>query len=171
MNECPERRPSVGVGCVVFDGSGRVLLVQRSNPPQAGFWHIPGGRLEWGETLEACAKREVMEETGIEVRPKTIVAIADRSIEGFHYIIVDFLAELESGAEVTPCPSSDAAAAVWVAPADFNEYPLVEGIREVIESSLRPSSKSSLIPSASHAWLYVGAGSGLEHLVGEPCRG
>ena len=72
--EYPER-PLVGVGGVVIFRN-RVLLIRRGNPPLQGEWSIPGGMLEVGETLAEGVRRELAEETGIEVR----VRRADRSI-------------------------------------------------------------------------------------------
>ncbi|MEM6415675.1 MAG: NUDIX hydrolase [Pseudomonadota bacterium] len=60
------QRPMIGVGAVVFRGND-VLLVKRGKPPFEGQWSIPGGRLEFGETLQSAAKREVFEETGVDV--------------------------------------------------------------------------------------------------------
>ena len=151
-------RPSIGVGCVVFDDLGRVLLVCRNQPPHAGGWHIPGGRLESGETLLECCRREVMEETGIEVIPGAIVALADRSIEGFHYVIIDFLAELVTGSRADPLPSSDARDARWVHPDSLNELPLVEGLETVIHlaRSYRANpAEGGLCRDAQYNWLFV----------------
>ena len=53
------------LGVIVHES--RVLLVRRSNPPDAGFWGFPGGKIEAGETLEQAAIREVKEETGLRV--------------------------------------------------------------------------------------------------------
>lgn len=148
-------RPAVGVGGVVFDADGRVLLVRRLHPPQAGLWHIPGGRLEAGETLAECCRREVWEETGIRVRPGPIVAVADRVIEGFHYIIIDFLAELLPDSPLKPSPSSDAAAAAWVHPSMLDDYPLVEGLRTVIRAAGGRWQAGGLGAVADCPWLYV----------------
>src|SRR5690625_699566 len=49
------------VGAVVLDPAGRILLVQRGNPPQAGRWTVPGGKTEPGETLREAVAREVRE--------------------------------------------------------------------------------------------------------------
>ena len=59
-------RPLVGVGAVVWDG-GRVLLERRGQPPAQGWWSLPGGLIELGETAEDAVRREVREECGIEV--------------------------------------------------------------------------------------------------------
>ena len=60
-------RPYVGVGAVIVQ-DGKVLLVKRRYEPLAGQWSLPGGAVEVGETLEACLVREMLEETGLEVR-------------------------------------------------------------------------------------------------------
>ncbi len=53
-------RPKVGVGVIVVK-EGKVLLLQRKNSHGSGTWCFPGGHLEYGESLEECAKREVLE--------------------------------------------------------------------------------------------------------------
>jgi len=60
-------RPFVGVGAVIVDGAGRVLLVKRRFEPLAGQWSLPGGAVDVGETLAACVIREMREETGLDV--------------------------------------------------------------------------------------------------------
>ena len=150
--------PAIGVGGLIFDDAGRILLVCRKHPPQAGLWHIPGGRLEPGETLSECCRREVLEETGIEVTPSRIVAVADRNIEGFHYIIIDFLAKLTADSPRKPHPSSDAADACWVCPEDLTKYPLVTGLEVVIRSCQPPQVpplEAGLGMSELHPWLYT----------------
>ena len=61
----PER-PVLGVGAMIFEGD-QVLLVERGNEPLKGWWSLPGGGVETGERLEAAMRREVREETGLEV--------------------------------------------------------------------------------------------------------
>ena len=62
-NTNPEN-PCVGVGAIVVH-EGRILLVKRAAEPGRGLWAIPGGRLKLGETLKECARREILEETGV----------------------------------------------------------------------------------------------------------
>jgi ADP-ribose pyrophosphatase YjhB (NUDIX family) len=123
-------QPAVGVGAVVFDPEGRVLLIRRGQPPSRGLWSLPGGRQEAGESLCECCRREILEETGIAVEPGPVVALAERRAEGFHYVIVDFLAEVRAAAP--PAPASDVSDARWVALAELEGYALVQDLAEVI---------------------------------------
>lgn len=129
--------PAIGVGAIVFDGQGRVLLVRRARPPKAGLWTVPGGRLEPGETLLECCRREVFEETGLAIEPGPIVAVADRAAEGFHYIIVDFAARLLSVDVSEPKPATDASDARWVELAVLDSFPLVEGLAAAVHAAKR----------------------------------
>lgn len=61
------RMPVLAASVAVFR-DGEVLLAQRANAPAKGLWTLPGGRVEAGETLAACALRELMEEVGINAR-------------------------------------------------------------------------------------------------------
>lgn len=150
--------PAIGVGALVFNSQGKVLLVERMNPPRAGEWHIPGGRLEPGESLSECCRREVREETGLEVIPRGIIAVADRRLDGFHYVIIDFLADLEEEFETTrPLQGSDALSAAWVLPEKILDLPAVEGLSEVIAAGriARDNFKKGLFPKNSTLpWLY-----------------
>src|ERR1700681_512537 len=102
--EYPER-PMVGVGGVIID-QGRTLLIRRGSEPLLGEWSIPGGSLELGESLQEGVARELLEETGIEVRVLDLIEVFDRVYleDGpagpgvkrgprFHFVIVDYLCE------------------------------------------------------------------------------
>lgn len=80
-------RPRVGVG-VIVERDGRVLLMRRSGPHGAGTWCNPGGHLESGETLEDCARREAMEEVGVEIGDVSFIAVTNDVFteSGRHYI-------------------------------------------------------------------------------------
>lgn len=56
---------------------GRVLLVRRANPPDAGRWGFPGGHIEWGESTQAAAVRELHEETGVCALPGEVLTALD----------------------------------------------------------------------------------------------
>ncbi len=124
--------PSLGVGGVVFNKSGEVLLIKRDQAPARGFWSIPGGRLEPGENLASACVREFYEETNLDVEVKKVIAVVERKLEGFHYIIVDFLVELMDSEICVPRAQSDVADAKWVNLKDFNQYEIVEGLSEII---------------------------------------
>jgi 8-oxo-dGTP diphosphatase len=129
--------PQVGIGIVVLRGE-EVLLVRRGKPPAKGAWSLPGGRQELGETAEACARRELLEETGVTVGPLTLIAHVDsihRDTTGrieFHYTILDFAGRYEAGAAI---PGDDATELAWVRPEDFDAYKLWSVAREVIAQS------------------------------------
>lgn len=111
----PER-PLLGVGAVIFDG-GRVLLIERGQEPLKGWWTVPGGLVETGERLDEALRREVREETGLEVEPLAVAAIFERIIPDatgrieFHYVIIDYLCRAAGG---TLAWGSDVSGARWV---------------------------------------------------------
>ncbi|MDD1611691.1 MAG: NUDIX domain-containing protein, partial [Methylococcaceae bacterium] len=66
--------PMIGVGGLLFNRQHQVLLINRDKPPAQGLWSVPGGRLEAGESLIECCRREMQEETGLDVEVLSIVA-------------------------------------------------------------------------------------------------
>ena len=110
--------PLVGVGAVVLRVD-RVLLIRRAKPPRQGEWSLPGGLQKLGETVFEAAAREVMEETGVAIRPLGIVDVVDlierdgESAGGrvrWHYTLIDVFAAWRAG---EPRPGTDASQAVW----------------------------------------------------------
>jgi ADP-ribose pyrophosphatase YjhB (NUDIX family) len=124
----------VGVGIILLRGE-TVLLIKRARPPAAGAWSVPGGAQELGETAEAAARRELLEETGLTTGKLTLIAHVD-SIHldaggrvQYHYTILDFAAEYTTG-EVRP--GGDVTDAAWVHQNDFGAYDLWPAARQVI---------------------------------------
>jgi len=110
MNE----RPVPAVGVVVLHGD-EVLLVRRGTPPRQGQWSLPGGRIEFGETVEAAALRELKEETGVEAQLLGMIEVLDAIFTSRtsgdvtrHYVLIDFAARWLSG---EPVAGDDAAEA------------------------------------------------------------
>lgn len=109
----PEREPSrvACVGAIIRDPSGRVLLILRANEPGRGLWSLPGGRIEPGESPEAAVVREVLEETGLEVRVDRLIG----QVEIGRYDIVDFACTVTGG---TLTAATDALDVAWTVPGD-----------------------------------------------------
>jgi 8-oxo-dGTP diphosphatase len=112
-------------------------LIQRNQPPAKGLWSVPGGKLEAGESLAEACRREIKEETGMETQAKNIVAVVERRIEGFHYVIIDYLALLVDEDNCQPFAQSDVSEARWVSLDHLGEYDLVEGLVEIIRRSFQ----------------------------------
>ena len=93
-----DKKPKVGVGVIVIK-ENKVLLGKRKNSHGEGSWCFPGGHLEFNESLENCAKREVLEETGIEIKNIRFEIITNDIFkdEEKHYITIFMLSEYDSG--------------------------------------------------------------------------
>ena len=135
-----EQPPVVGVGAVIWNERGEIVLIRRGQEPRLGEWSIPGGRLEWGESVRDAIVREVREETGLEVEIAGLIDVVDavtRDASGEavrHYVLIDFLAQYVSG---TLRAGSDAAEAHWVAYAALDEYVLWKETRRTVESTVK----------------------------------
>ncbi len=127
-------RPIVGIGVAVLR-PGAVLLVRRGRAPNLGAWSLPGGAQELGETAEAAARRELLEETGLRVGALSLAANVDsihRDPDGrvrYHYTIIDFAARFEGGDILAGDDVTDAA---WSTFDEFERYALwAEAVRVI----------------------------------------
>lgn len=93
-----KKYPRVGMGIFVFK-DGKFLLGKRKNAHGAGEWALPGGHLEFNEELESCARREVKEETGVEIKNIRFSTITNDIFkkEGKHYITIFMLSDWAEG--------------------------------------------------------------------------
>ena|SRR3972149_6382783 len=93
-----KNRPKIGIGVILIKGN-KVLLGKRKNVPDKGAWGPPGGHLEFDETPEACARREVLEETGIRVERVKFLTFTNHVFrkERRHYITLYFVSDSYSG--------------------------------------------------------------------------
>lgn len=127
--------PSIAVGVVVTRDDS-VLLVKRGKPPARDQWAVPGGSVELGESLEAAAEREVLEETGIDVRAGAVVhafdAIERDDVGGvrFHYVVIDLLGHYLAG---EPRAGDDALAARWVRVDELDRLEVSDETRRLVE--------------------------------------
>ncbi|MYB23633.1 MAG: NUDIX domain-containing protein [Acidimicrobiia bacterium] len=123
------KRPEVCVGAVaVRDGS--LLLVRRGHGPAAGEWSVPGGRVEWGETLAAAVVRETAEETGLDVLCEGFADWVERIGAGHHYVIADFWVSVLS--DGPPTAGDDAAEARWVPLEELGGLDLTAGLGDFL---------------------------------------
>lgn len=141
--EYPDR-PVVGIGGVIIE-DGRALLIRRGAEPLRGHWSIPGGTLEIGESLQAGVRRELLEETGVQVRVLDMIEVFDRifpaedSASGgdprgprFHYVIVDYLCERISG---EPRAGSDVTDVAFAREDELHKFHLTETATRVLRKA------------------------------------
>jgi ADP-ribose pyrophosphatase YjhB (NUDIX family) len=129
-------RPFLGIGALIFDDERKILLVERGKDPLKGYWSLPGGILETGEKLEEGIRREVREETGLEVDPLSIFEVFERIMpdaEGrpeYHYVLIDYLCRPAGGRLQA---ASDASRVAWVSEQNLHDYRLTEGTLDVVQ--------------------------------------
>ena len=148
--------PIAGVGAVVLDAENRILLVRRGKAPLAGEWSLPGGALELGERLEEGVRREVREETGLDVEPLEIVAVFDHIAHAedservrFHYVLVDYRCRVLGG---TLESATDVTEARWVRWSELNGHSAfavrpftLSVIRKALDQASEPSLAARIV--------------------------
>jgi 8-oxo-dGTP diphosphatase len=137
------RHPLLGVGALIFQDDS-ILMALRGKPPLMDLWSLPGGLVETGETVEDALRREVREETGLEVRPLGLFEVFERIMrdrEGaaeYHYVLLDYICDVTGGAL---CAGDDARCAEWVRRGDLGNLAITEGTLPVIEKGFRERGK------------------------------
>jgi len=124
--------PMVAVGAVVKKGSS-IILVKRTHEPGKGFWSIPGGLVELGEPVKDAVKREVREETGLEVEIDKLIDAIDNIVYDrsrrlkFHYVLIDFLVHPVGG------ELQDASKARWVKAGELSQYRITNTATKLLQ--------------------------------------
>jgi len=126
--------PQLAVSAAIFR-NGKVLLVRRARSPAKGFYSLPGGRVEFGETLHAALVREIGEETALEV---AIIGLAGwrevmpAASGGGHYLIMSFAARWTAGDVML---NEELDEFRWLAPEALGELKITGGLEEIIRSA------------------------------------
>lgn len=136
----------VGVGAVVWNERDKVLLIRRANPPRQHEWSLPGGKVERGEPLRTALRRELREETGLEIEIRELLDVVEligddpHRAAAAHYVLIDFSARAVAGEAVA---ASDASEAHWFTMDEIAALPLWSETRRIIELSARSRQLSS----------------------------
>ena len=127
-------------GCsVVALREGKVLLIKRGKEPYKGYWSLPGGAQELGETLMECAQRELKEETGLEAGELKFAAVRDRISRNesqaimHHYVLASFFANNPRGEAVA---ADDALAVRWCSIDEMHDLQTTPDTPEFIKAVL-----------------------------------
>jgi 8-oxo-dGTP diphosphatase len=136
--------PLLGIGAIIFENDetqdSGILMVERAGNPLKGYWSLPGGLVETGETLETAVKREIVEETGLQVEPLEMFELFERIMRDadgkaeYHYVLLDYLCKVVGG---TLKAGDDVSRAEWVRHEDLSSLLITEGTLDVIERAYR----------------------------------
>jgi len=137
VNRCYPVAPLVGVAGIVCR-DGEVLLIRRGKAPGKGEWNIPGGLVELGESLKEAVRREIHEETGLEVVAEDLFKVSDRIIRDgsgrvrYHYVLLDYLCRVVGGQLRA---ASDAADVRWVTASHLHKMGLSVPVKAILEEA------------------------------------
>ena len=128
--------PQLAVSAAIFR-DGKILLVRRARSPAKGFYSLPGGRVEFGETLHTALHREVDEETALRIEIVDLAGwreVVPETTGGGHYLIMSFAARWTAGEVVLNDELDDFK---WLPPDGLGDLELTGGLQEVIQSARR----------------------------------
>jgi ADP-ribose pyrophosphatase YjhB (NUDIX family) len=130
------QHPQLAVSAAIFR-DGKILLVRRARSPAKGFYSLPGGRVEFGETLHAALHREVDEETALKIEIADLAGwreVVPGTGGGGHYLIMSFAARWRSGEPVLNEELDDFS---WLAPDAIGDLKLTGGLPELVQAARR----------------------------------
>jgi 8-oxo-dGTP diphosphatase len=128
--------PQLAVSAAIFRDD-KILLVRRAQSPAKGFYSLPGGRVEFGETLHAALHREIGEETGLRIEILDLAGwreVVPEAAGGGHYLIMSFAARWTYGDPVLNDELDDFR---WLAPDALGDLKITAGLEEIIQSARR----------------------------------
>ncbi len=126
--------PLIGVGALIHRGD-KIVVVKRENEPAKGLWSIPGGLLELGERIYDGVKREVMEETGLDVEIDRLLDVIDNIVyddDGkicYHYVLIDYLCSSSHGDLKA---ATDVKEAQWIKLKDVDRLPTTKTLKRLL---------------------------------------
>jgi 8-oxo-dGTP diphosphatase len=127
--------PQLAVSAAIFRDD-KILLVRRARSPAEGFYSLPGGRVEFGESLHTALHREVDEETALKIKIVDLAGwrelLPGTNAGNGHYLIMSFAARWVSGEPVLNEELDDFR---WLAPDGLGDLKLTGGLQEVIRSA------------------------------------
>ena len=140
--------PIVTVGALIFDATGRVLMVRTHK--WSNLWGIPGGKIKWGEPSIEALKREIKEETNLEVTDIRFVLVQDciHSNEFYreaHFVLLNYTCRSASGTEIKL--NDEAREFRWATPAEAMEMPLNQPTRKLLMAVSQPDVRSPALQS------------------------
>ncbi len=118
---------------------GKALIIKRAHEPRKGEWSLPGGLIDLGESLTDAVRREIKEETGLDVELGPIIETFDRIHRDgdgrirYHFVIVDYVCWPKGGDAVA---GSDADAVAWVTADEVDRYGINAHAKAVLERGL-----------------------------------
>lgn len=143
----PEQ-PIVGVAGIIYSGQ-KIILIRRGQEPARGEWSFPGGAVEVGETLEQALRREIWEETQLEVEVVVLSAVINRIFRdqagavAYHYVLLDFLCRHTAG---IPRAGSDSSEVAQVPYHQLAHWPLPDQTKAVILQAFRQLLYGTFLP-------------------------
>jgi 8-oxo-dGTP diphosphatase len=126
--------PQLATSAAIFR-DGKVLLVRRARSPGKGFYSLPGGRVEFGESLHVALHREVMEETALTIAIVGLSGFREvlpGTTGGGHYLIMSFAARWMSG---EPALKDELDDYVWLTPDELGDLKVTDGLPDILAAA------------------------------------